>query len=198
MRSMARKRHTAEEIVAKLRQVDVLMAQGRQVADAVRAIGVTEVTYYTSGVAAFVVHGRGPLLLGNLAAKRDWGSAREYVDGMWRILQAPSAEAFVLATGRTETIRTFVNIAYATQGIELEWEGSGKEERALCRKTGKTLVAVDEAYYRPAEVQALIGDASKAAKKLGWVPRTGLEAIIEEMVASDIHRAKAIPISLKS
>jgi len=150
----------------------------------------------TSGVAAYIVHGRGPLLLGNLDAKRDWGSAEETVDGMWRILQAPSPEAFVLATGRTETIRTFVNIAYGTQGIELEWEGSGKEERALCRKTGKTLVAVDEAYYRPAEVQALIGDASKAANKLGWVPRTGLEAIIEEMVRSDIHRAKAVPLSL--
>jgi GDPmannose 4,6-dehydratase len=150
----------------------------------------------TSGVAAFVVHGRAPLLLGNLAAKRDWGSAKEYVDGMWRILQAFAPEAFVLATGRTETIRTFVNMAYATQGIELEWEGSGKDERARCRKTGLTLVAVDEAYYRPSEVPALIGDASKAAKKLGWVPRTSLEAIIEEMVASDIHRAKAVPLAL--
>jgi len=135
----------------------------------------------TSGVAGFVVHGRYPLLIGNLAAKRDWGSAKEYVDGMWRILQAPAPDAFVLATGRTETIRTFVNVAYATQGIELEWEGSGKEERALCRKTGKTLVAVDEAYFRPSEVPALIGDARKAAKKLGWVPRIGLEEIIEEM-----------------
>lgn len=150
----------------------------------------------TSGVAAFVVHGRGPLLLGNLSAKRDWGSAKEYVDGMWRILQAASPEAFVLATGRTETIKTFVNMAYATQGIELAWEGEGTDERALCRKTGKILVAVDEAYYRPAEVQALIGDASKAASKLGWVPRTGLEAIIAEMVTSDIHRAKAISLSL--
>ncbi len=150
----------------------------------------------TSGVAAFVVHGRSPLLLGNLDAKRDWGSAREYVDGMWRILQAPSPEAFVLATGRTETIRTFVNMAYATQDIELEWHGSGKEERALCRRTGKALVAVDEAYYRPAEVRALIGDASKAAKKLDWVPHMRLEAIIEEMVASDIHRAKAVPLLL--
>lgn len=150
----------------------------------------------TSGVAAFVVHDRAPLLLGNLAAKRDWGSAKEYVDGMWRILQAPSPEAFILATGRTETIRTFVNLAYATQGIELEWKGSGKEERGLCRKTGRTLIAVDEAFYRPSEVEALIGDASKAAQKLGWVPRTRLEAIVEEMVSSDIHRAKAIPLSL--
>jgi GDPmannose 4,6-dehydratase len=115
---------------------------------------------------------------------------------MWRILQAPSPEAFVLATGRTETIKTFVDIAYATQGIELEWEGSGTDERALCLKTGKTLVAVDKAYYRPAEVQALVGDASKAAKKLGWVPRTNLEAIIEEMVRSDIHRARAVPLLL--
>jgi GDPmannose 4,6-dehydratase len=152
----------------------------------------------STGVAAFVVHGRYPLLLGNLSAKRDWGSAREYVDGMWRILQAPSPEAFVLATGRTETVRTFVNLAYATQGLELEWQGSGKRERAFCRKSGKTLVAVDEAYFRPSEVPALIGDAGKAAVQLGWVPRIGLEEIIEEMVASDIHRAKAIPLSLKS
>jgi GDPmannose 4,6-dehydratase len=152
----------------------------------------------TTGVADFVVHGRYPLLLGNLAAKRDWGSAKEYVDGMWRILHAPSPDAFVLATGRTETIRTFVNVAYATQGIELDWQGSGKQERGLCRKTGKALVAVDEAYFRPSEVPALIGDASKAAAKLGWVPRIGLEEIIEEMVASDIHRAKAVPLSLTS
>jgi GDPmannose 4,6-dehydratase len=152
----------------------------------------------SSGVAAFVVHGRRPLLLGNLAAKRDWGAAKEYVDGMWRILQAQAPDVFVLATGRTETIRTFVNVAYGTQGIELEWEGSGKEERALCRKTGKTLVAVDEAFFRPSEVPALIGDASKAARELGWVPRIGLEEIIEEMVASDIHRARVIPLALKA
>jgi GDPmannose 4,6-dehydratase len=152
----------------------------------------------TSGVAAFVVQDRYPLLLGNLEAKRDWGSAKEYVDGMWRILQAQSPDAFVLATGRTESIRTFVNLAYGTQGIELEWVGSGKSERALCRKSGKTLVAVDEAYFRPSEVPALIGDSRKAAEKLGWVPRIGLEEIVEEMVASDIHRARAIPLSLRA
>jgi GDPmannose 4,6-dehydratase len=150
----------------------------------------------TSGVAAFVVHDQYPLRLGNLSAKRDWGAAREYVDGMWRILQAPAPEAFVLATGRTETIRTFASMAYATQGIELEWLGAGTDEKALCRKTGKTLVAVDPAYYRPAEVNALIGDARKAEEKLGWVARTGLETIVEEMVRSDIHRAKGIPLSL--
>jgi GDPmannose 4,6-dehydratase len=145
----------------------------------------------TAGVAAHVVHDRGPLLLGNLAAKRDWGSARETVDGMWRILQAPEPEAFVLATGRTETIRTFVDLAFATQGIELDWLGSGTTERAICRSTGKTLVAVDPSYYRPAEVQLLIGDASKAAKKLGWVSQTKLETIVEEMVRVDIKRARA-------
>lgn len=152
----------------------------------------------TSGVAAHVVHDRGPLLLGNLSAKRDWGAAKEYVDGMWRILQAPSPEAFVLATGRTETIRTFVNVAYATQGVELAWQGEGKYETALCRKTGKTLVAVDPAYFRPAEINALIGDARKAAAKLDWTPRIGLEAIIEEMVAADIHRARVVPLELSA
>jgi GDPmannose 4,6-dehydratase len=150
----------------------------------------------TSGVAAFVVHDQYPLRLGNLSAKRDWGAAKEYVDGMWRILQAPSPEAFVLATGRTETIRTFANMAYATQGIRLEWRGSGTDEKASCRKTGKTLVVVDPAYYRPAEVNALIGDARKAEEKLGWVARTGLETIVEEMVRSDIHRAKGVPLLL--
>jgi GDPmannose 4,6-dehydratase len=152
----------------------------------------------TTGVADYIAHGHSPLLLGNLEAKRDWGSAKEYVDGMWRILQAPSPDAFVLATGRTETIRTFVALAYKTQGIELDWQGSGQEEKGLCRKTGKTLVAVDPAYFRPSEVPMLIGDASKAADKLGWVPRIGLEEIIQEMVASDLHRAKAIPLALKS
>jgi len=145
----------------------------------------------TSGVAAYVVNDQYPLLLGNLDAKRDWGAASEYVDGMWRILQASAPEAFVLATGRTESIRKFVDIAYATQDITLNWEGTGKEERALCRRTGKTLVAVDENYYRPAEVEALIGDATKAAKVLGWVPQIGLETIVEEMVRADVHRAKA-------
>jgi GDPmannose 4,6-dehydratase len=152
----------------------------------------------TTGVADFVVHGRYPLLLGNLAAKRDWGAAKEYVDGMWRILQAPAPDAFVLATGRNETIKTFVNVAYGTQGIQLEWHGSGPDERALCRKTGKVLVAVDKAYFRPSEVPALIGDASKAARELGWVARITLEEIVEEMVASDIHRAKSVPLSLKA
>lgn len=152
----------------------------------------------TSGVADFVVHNRCPLLLGNLSAKRDWGAAKEYVDGMWRILQAPSPDAFVLATGRTETIRTFVNLAYGTQGIELEWQGSGKDERALCRKSGKTLVAVDKAYFRPSEVPALVGDASKAAEKLGWAAQITLEGIVEEMVAADIHRAKAAPLLLEA
>jgi GDPmannose 4,6-dehydratase len=152
----------------------------------------------TTGVADYIVHGRQPLLLGNLGAKRDWGSAKEYVDGMWRILQAPTPDAFVLATGRTETIRTFVNLAYKTQGITLDWQGSGKDEKGVCSKTGKTLVGVDPAYFRPSEVPALIGDASKAAEKLGWVPKIGLEEIIREMVASDIHRAKAVPLSLKA
>jgi GDPmannose 4,6-dehydratase len=150
----------------------------------------------TSGVAAYIAEGRYPFYVGNLSAKRDWGAAKEYVDGMWRILQAPSPEAFVLATGRSETIRTFVNLAFATQGIELEWDGFGKRERALCRKTGKMLVAVDEAFYRPSEVESLCGDASKAGSKLCWLPRIGLEAIVEEMVAADIHRAKGIPFRL--
>jgi GDPmannose 4,6-dehydratase len=143
----------------------------------------------TTGVADFVVNDRYPLLLGNLSAKRDWGAASEYVDCMWRILQAPAPEAFVLATGRTETIRNFVNLAYGTRDIELEWIGAEKAEHAVCRKSGKTLVAVSEEFYRPAEVNALIGDASKAAKQLNWSTSITLEQIVQEMVRSDIRRA---------
>jgi GDPmannose 4,6-dehydratase len=150
----------------------------------------------TSSVAAFVVDGRGPLRLGNLSAQRDWGSAREYVDGMWRILQAPSPDAFVLATGRTESVRRLVEMAFATQAIDLEWDGAGSQERAICRKTGREVVCVDEAFYRPSEVDLLIGDAGKAAAELQWVPQVSLETIVEEMVAGDLHRARAVPLRL--
>jgi GDPmannose 4,6-dehydratase len=150
----------------------------------------------TSAVADYVVHGRFPLHLGNLSAKRDWGAAREYVDGMWRILQASSPDTFVLATGRSESIRTLVELAYGSQGILLEWKGTGREERAICRKTGKSIVQVDDAFYRPSEVDFLLGDASKAAAKLDWVPKIGLEVIVSEMVEADIFRAKSKFISL--
>jgi GDPmannose 4,6-dehydratase len=150
----------------------------------------------TSAVADYVVNERFPLLLGNLSARRDWGAAREYVDGMWRILQAPAPDAFVLATGRSESIRTLVNLAYGTQGIVLEWQGAGREERGLCRTTGRVIVRVDDTFYRPSEVEFLLGDPRKAATELNWRPKIVLETIIAEMVEADISRAKSRLISL--
>jgi GDPmannose 4,6-dehydratase len=150
----------------------------------------------TSAVADYVVNNRSPLLLGNLSARRDWGAAREYVDGMWRILQAPAPDAFVLATGRSESIRTLVDLAYGTQGIVLEWQGAGREERGLCRTTGRVIVQVDETFYRPSEVEFLLGDPSKAATELNWTPKVVLETIVAEMVEADISRAKSKFISL--
>ena len=115
------------------------------------------------------------LELGNLDAKRDWGYAKEYVDGMWRMLQADESDTFVLATNRTETVRDFVRMAFAAADIELEFKGSGEGETAIDTATGKTVMAVNPRFYRPAEVELLIGDPARAREKLGWEPRTSLE-----------------------
>jgi len=126
------------------------------------------------------------LHLGNLDAKRDWGHAKDYVEGMWRMLQQPQADDYVLATGHTVTIRSFVDMAFAEVGITLEWQGEGVEEKGIDKKTGKTLVAVDPRYFRPTEVDLLVGDASKAKAALGWEPTHTLEQLCAEMVASDV------------
>ncbi len=124
--------------------------------------------------------------LGNLDAQRDWGHAKDYVEGMWRMLQQSESDDYVLATGHTVTIRSFVNMAFAEVGIDLEWKGKGVEEIGIDKKTGKTLVAVDPRYFRPTEVELLVGDATKAKEKLGWTPTHTLEQLCSEMVASDI------------
>ena len=126
------------------------------------------------------------LHLGNLDAKRDWGHAKDYVEGMWRMLQQDQPDDYVLATGHTVTIRSFVDMAFAEVGIKLEWKGKGVEETGVDSKTGKTLVAVDPRYFRPTEVDLLVGDASKAKKTLGWTPTHTLEQLCAEMVASDV------------
>lgn len=128
------------------------------------------------------------LELGNLDAKRDWGFASEYVEGMWRMLQADQPDTYVLATNRTETVRDFVTMAAAAAGFELAWQGSGEHELAVERKTGKAIVRVNPRFHRPAEVDLLIGDPAKAKRELGWEPKTGLEELCRMMVEADIRR----------
>lgn len=128
------------------------------------------------------------LELGNLDAKRDWGFAKEYVEGMWRMLQADEPDTYVLATGRTETVRDFVSMAFKAAGITIDWKGTGEIERGMCRETGRAMVVINPKYYRPAEVDLLIGDASKAKSRLGWEPRTTLEELCSMMVTADLQR----------
>lgn len=125
------------------------------------------------------------LFLGNLNAKRDWGYAPEYVEGMWKILQQPKADDFVLATGETHTVREFVEQAFRVVGIELVWDGEGESERGISKKTGEEIVRIDPDYYRPAEVEHLIGDASKAKAAFGWSPKTTFSQLVEIMVKAD-------------
>ncbi|MDG2516975.1 GDP-mannose 4,6-dehydratase [Lysobacter soli] len=128
------------------------------------------------------------LELGNLDAKRDWGFAKEYVEGMWRMLQAEEPDTFVLATNRTETVRDFVRMAFKGAGIEVEFRGRDQDEAALDTATGKVVMRINPKFHRPAEVDLLIGDPSKAKEKLGWEPRTSLEDLCEMMVRADLAR----------
>ncbi|MEE2598812.1 MAG: GDP-mannose 4,6-dehydratase [SAR324 cluster bacterium] len=143
----------------------------------------------TRAVARISLGTQEKLYLGNLNAKRDWGHASDFVDGMWRILQHEIPEDFVLATGISTTIREFTERAFAVVGISLEWSGSGVDEIGRDVKNGKALVSVDPAYFRPTEVDILIGDASKAKDKLGWKPTCDLQQMIEEMIKSDLEEA---------
>ena len=128
------------------------------------------------------------LELGNMDASRDWGYAKEYVDGMWRMLQAERADTYVLATNRTESVRTFVGMAANAAGFNLEFHGSGSSEVAVDRASGRTLVRVNPKLYRPAEVELLVGDSSKARRELGWEPNTTLEQLCDMMVKADLRR----------
>lgn len=140
------------------------------------------------------------LYLGNMDAKRDWGYAREYVEGMWRILQQDHPEDFVLATGETHSVREFTNQAFERLGIKLEWQGNGASEKARIStmdvafdtslKPGDVLIEVDPNYYRPTEVELLIGDATKAEQMLGWIPQTTFQALVEKMVDADLVLAQ--------
>lgn len=130
------------------------------------------------------------LYLGNLDAQRDWGHARDYVEGMWRILQHHSPDDFVLATGTTIAVRTFVEMAFAEVGITLSWRGSGADEVGHDAATGKALVLIDPAYYRPAEVDLLVGDATKARTELGWKHTYTVQQLCAEMVKADLEKCR--------
>lgn len=126
------------------------------------------------------------LYLGNLNAKRDWGHAKDYVEGMWRILQQDKPEDFVLATGVTTSIRDFCTLVFKELGMEIEWLGEGVNEKGIDKKTGKTVIAVNPKYFRPAEVELLLGDSTKARAQLGWKPKYDLAFLAKEMVEEDL------------
>jgi GDPmannose 4,6-dehydratase len=138
-----------------------------------------------------------PLSLGNLDARRDWGYAGDYVDGMWRMLQAPSPGDYVLATGRTETVRAFVDMAFAVAGMTLRWDGSGLQERAYLPERREPVVVIDPALFRPAEVDHLVGSPAKAEAALGWRPTTGLEQLCTMMVEADLLRTYGVEPSAR-
>lgn len=150
----------------------------------------------TRAVAAIVKGKQDKMYMGNMDAKRDWGHAKDYVEAMWLILQQDKAEDYVIATGVTTTVRDFIKMAFAETGIELEFKGEGINEKGIVKscsnpayqlEIGKEVVAVDPEYFRPTEVELLIGDASKANTKLGWKPKYDLAGLVKEMVAKDIE-----------
>ncbi len=130
------------------------------------------------------------LYLGNLSAKRDWGFAKDYVEAMWLMLQQNKAEDFVVATGETHEVREFVQLAFQEVGIEIQWQGEGINEKGINKADGKVLVEVDSRYFRPTEVELLLGDPTKAKEKLGWEPKTTLQELCSMMVSEDLKSAK--------
>ena len=141
----------------------------------------------TRGVANIELGLENRLYLGNLDARRDWGHARDYVEGMWLMMQQPEPDDYVLATGESYTVRDFVDLAFAEVGRRIEWHGRGHEEKGVDAGSGETLVVVDPRYFRPTEVDTLVGDARKARERLGWRPRVRLPELVREMVRSDLE-----------
>lgn len=161
--------------------------------------GETFVTRKITRAAAAIALGRqDKLYLGNLDAKRDWGHAREYVRGMWMMLQQDEPDDYVLATGETTEVREFVRWAFADTGIEIEFRGEGVDEKGFCTKTGKCLIEVDPRYFRPTEVDLLIGDPTKAREKLGWKHETSARDLAREMVLADLETMRDAPIAKDS
>lgn len=149
----------------------------------------------TRAVAAIELGQQKALYLGNLDAKRDWGHARDYVEGMWRILQMDQSDDYVLATGETHAVREFVELAFAEVGREIAWSGTGVDEVGVDARTGAELVKIDPRYFRPTEVDLLLGDPSKAFAKLGWRHTTPFRDLVKEMVASDREEARCLDLS---
>jgi GDPmannose 4,6-dehydratase len=153
--------------------------------------GETFVTRKITRGVARIRHGLDDCLyMGNLDAKRDWGHAKEYVEGMWRMLQQPEGDDYVLATGKTTPVRDFLKMAFKYAGIDVTFEGKGESEIAKDTKTGKVITRIDPGYYRPTEVDLLIGDPSKAQKKLGWKAQIPVETLCREMVMADLYRVE--------
>ena len=145
----------------------------------------------TRAVAAMKLGLQDMLYLGNLDAKRDWGHARDFVEGMWRILQHPEPDDYVLATGETRAVREFVEKAFAQTGVTVHWQGAGVDEQGIDAKSGRVLVRVDPRYFRPTEVDLLIGDPSKARAKLGWQHKISFDELVAEMVAADLRNVES-------
>ncbi len=145
----------------------------------------------TRAVAAIELGVQDKIYLGNLDAKRDWGHARDYVEGMWKILQQDVPDDYVLATGETHAVREFVELAFAEVGRKITWTGNGVDEKGLDAKSGDVLVEIDPRYFRPTEVDLLLGDPSKAHTKLGWKHTTSFTQMVKEMIASDLETVKA-------
>jgi GDPmannose 4,6-dehydratase len=144
----------------------------------------------TRAVAAIELGLQATLFLGNLNAKRDWGHARDYVEGMWRIVQQDEPDDFVLATGEAHSVREFVEKAFTCVGRTIVWKGEGADEKGLDQKSGKVLIAVDPRYFRPTEVEALIGDPRKAHNKLGWRHRVTFDELVQDMVKTDLDAVR--------
>ncbi len=154
--------------------------------------GKTFVTRKVSRAAARIAVGlEQTLYLGNLDARRDWGYAPEYVEAMWRMLQVDTPSDYVVATGETHTVREFTELAFARVGRPLVWQGEGVNERGVCATDGRVLVAIDPAYFRPTEVDLLLGDASRAREALGWTPTTTFRQLVDLMVDADLVEARA-------
>jgi GDPmannose 4,6-dehydratase len=144
----------------------------------------------TRAVAAISLGLQEKLYLGNIDAKRDWGHAKDYVEGMWRMMQQEKPDDYVLATGETHEVREFVELAFAEVGIEITWSGKGVDEKGKDKKSGKTLVEIDPRYFRPTEVELLIGDPSKAKRVLGWSATTPFRQLVRDMVQADVELVK--------
>jgi len=144
----------------------------------------------TRGVARIKLDMQEKIYLGNIDAKRDWGHAKDYIEGMWLMLQQDEPEDYVLATGKTTSVRDFITMAFNEVDISVKWEGEGVEEKGIDKSTGKVLVEIDPKYFRPTEVDLLIGDPTKAKQNLGWVPKHDLASLVKDMVQADVNLFK--------